>query len=103
MGKKIKSDNALMIIRNQKGFCHAKNQKRFFIIKRNNLALLLKKHGIKRLNKNALKMIEKKLEEKAEIMAELIARKLMLEGRKTLKEEDISSLDKPAEKRVFEI
>lgn len=73
------------------------------LIKRNNLIILLKKNGIKRFNKDALKMLEQKLKEKAEILAELLSRKLMLEGRKTLKEEDVQSLDKNAEERAFEI
>ena len=73
------------------------------LIKRNNLIILLKEHGIKRFNKAALKMLEQKIKEKTEIIVESLSRELILQGRKTLKEEDISSLDKPAEKMAFEI
>lgn len=59
------------------------------LIKKNQLIRLLKTKGIKRFNKKALKKLGRKLEEKAENYAELLARKLMLEGRKTLIEGDI--------------
>jgi len=48
-------------------------------------------------------MLEQKIKEKTEIIVESLSRELILQGRKTLKEEDISSLDKPAEKMAFEI
>ncbi len=59
------------------------------LIKKNKLIQLLKAKGIKRFNRKALEKLGRKLEEKAENYAELLARKLMLEGRKTLIEEDI--------------
>mgnify|MGYP001560858176 FL=1 len=59
------------------------------LVKKNQLIRLLKIKGVKRFNKKALEKLSYELEKKAEDYAELLARKLMLEGRKTLIEKDI--------------
>ncbi len=63
------------------------------IIKRNQLIRILKTKGIKRFNKKALEKLEYLLEKKTEIYAELSARRLMIDGRKTLTEKDVISAE----------
>lgn len=59
------------------------------LIKKNQLVKILKTNGIKRFNKKALEKLGCELEKKVGDYAELLSRKLMLEGRKTLTERDI--------------
>lgn len=59
------------------------------LIKRNQLKGVLKKKGIGRFNEKALDRLEQELEKEAENYAEFLARKPMLDGRKTLMEKDI--------------
>lgn len=66
-----------------------KNSKSNNLIKKNQLIQVLKDKGIKRFNQRALEKLSCELEKKAEDYAELLSRKLMLEGRKTLTERDI--------------
>ena len=75
------------------------------LIKRKQLTKILKKWGIKRFEKKALKAIEKKIIDELKEDSKLMARKLMLEGRKTLTEKDILSViaAKNKEKEEFEI
>lgn len=73
------------------------------LIKRTRLIEMFKKHGIERFNKAALDALERKLEEEAGLFAERLARKLVLEGRKTLKEEDVLVLAKSEEVPRLEI
>ena len=75
------------------------------LIKRNRLTEILKKWGIKRFKKKALKAIEEKIIDELKEDSKLMVRKLMLEGRKTLTEKDILSIvaAKNKEKDEFEI
>ena len=75
------------------------------LIKRNRLTEILKKWGIKRFEKKALKTIEKKIIDELKEDSKLMTRKLMLEGRKTLTEKDILFViaAKNKEKDEFEI
>jgi len=75
------------------------------LIKRNQLTKILKKWGIKRFEKKALRAIEEKIIDELKEDSKLMARKLMLEGRKTLTEKDILFViaAKNKEKEEFEI
>ena len=75
------------------------------LIKRNQLTKILKKWGIKRFEKKALRAIEEKIIDELKEDSKLMTRKLMLEGRKTLTEKDILSViaAKNKEKEEFEI
>ena len=63
---------------------------------------LMKKRDIKRFNKKALWLLEQKLGEDLDKYIEFLARKLMIEGRKTLKEGDIKDLKNALEKKEKE-
>jgi len=75
------------------------------LIKRNQLTKILKKWGIKRFEKKALRAIEEKIIDELKEDSKLMTRKLMLEGRKTLTEKDILFViaAKNKEKEEFEI
>jgi histone H3/H4 len=77
------------------------------LIKRNVAIEILKERGIKRVNSKAIEAFGQKLEEKARIWAEVLERKLIINGRKTLKERDMIEIDlfekKVKEKEEFEI
>ena len=75
------------------------------LIKRNQLTKMLKEWGVKRFKKKALKAIEEKIIDELKEDSKLMARKLMLEGRKTLTEKDILFViaAKNKEKEEFEI
>ena len=75
------------------------------LIKRNQLTKILKKWGIKRFEKKALRAIEEKIIDELKEDSKLMTRKLMLEGRKTLTKKDVLSAiaAKNKEKEEFEI
>jgi len=59
------------------------------LIKRNRLVEILKRGGIKRFEKEALRAIEEKIIDELKEDSKLMVRRLMLEGRKTLIEKDV--------------
>ena len=77
------------------------------LIKRNVALEILKERGIKRANREAIEAFGQKLEDRARVWAEVLERKLMINGRKTLKKEDMLEIDifekKGKEKEEFEI
>ena len=82
-------------------------RKHNLLIKRNVALAILKERGIKRANKEAIETFGQKLEEKVRIWTKVLERKLMINGRKTLKKEDMLEIDlfekKGKEKEEFEI
>ncbi|MEK6823425.1 MAG: hypothetical protein AABY06_00160 [Nanoarchaeota archaeon] len=84
-----------------------KNNKKIVnsLIKRNHLIKILKNAGIKRFNKEALKKLEKELENDAKRYATALARKLLIEGRKTLTKKEIRFImgEKEEKKEEYEI
>lgn len=68
------------------------NKKINTLIKKNQLIKILKKEGIKRFKKGALKSLEQKIMEELKKDSQLMARRLMLEGRKTLTEKDVNAV-----------
>lgn len=81
------------------------NKRDSSLIKRSNVIKLLKKEGIKRFKKEALRVLEKKIIDKLREDSKLMVRRLMLEGRKTLTEKDVIEVmaTKSKEERAFEI
>lgn len=75
------------------------------LIKKNQLIKILKKGGIKRFQKEALKVLEQKIIDELKKDSKLMVRKLMLEGRKTLTKGDVKSITeaKSKEEEEFEI
>ena len=59
------------------------------IIKRNNLLRLIRISGMKRVNPNALKLIEKKIVDDVSYILEILKEEIAVQGRKTIKKEDV--------------
>lgn len=59
------------------------------LIKRKNLLILIKKAGIKRISKDALDLMEQYFKDELNILSNLLREEIMVNGRKTLKKEDI--------------
>ena len=79
-----------------------KNEKKDNILIRRKLVLMLKKAGI-RSNKDSIKSIEKKIANELRKMIEKLKEELAIQGRKTLKKEDIEKIDKEVNKENFEV
>lgn len=81
------------------------NKKDNALIKRKNLILELKKEGIKRVNLKAAIFLEQYLKKYLSDMAKLLKEETLIQGRKTLKKEDVEKiLEKmKGEKKGFEI
>ena len=59
------------------------------LIKRKNLLILIKKAGIKRISKDALDLMEQYFKDELNILSKLLREEIAVNGRKTLKKEDI--------------
>jgi len=75
------------------------------LIKRKKLIILLKEGGIKRFGKEAIWALEKEIISKLKENSKLMARNLLLGGRKTLTKEDVAKVAaaKAKEESNFEI
>ena len=54
-----------------------------------NLLILIKKAGIKRISKDALDLMEQYFKDELNILSKLLREEIAVNGRKTLKKEDI--------------
>jgi histone H3/H4 len=63
------------------------------LIKRRNLALFMKSKGIDRINPIALNLLEKEIESVIEKMAKVLKERMLINGRKTLRKEDMENLE----------
>jgi len=68
------------------------NKKDNTLIKRKNLILELKKEGIKRVNLKAAIFLEQYFKKSLGVMAKLLKEEMLIQGRKTLKKEDIEKI-----------
>jgi histone H3/H4 len=73
------------------------------LIKRKSLIYKLKKSGIDRSNPEALSLLEKNLEDHLDFLLLQLKEHLLTHGKKTLKKEDIKSLQDKKEEEGFEI
>ena len=62
------------------------------LIKRKGLVLMLRKSGIKRVNKQVVCIIENYLIKELNKLIEILKEEMTIRGRKTLKKEDIQKL-----------
>ena len=75
-----------------------KNNKIDNILIRGKLLLELKKAGVKRVNKDALMMLDAYVKENLNKLINILAEELTIKGKKTLKKEDIAELIKKVKK-----
>ena len=75
-----------------------KNNKIDNILIRGKLLLELKKAGVKRVNKDALMMLDAYVKENLNKLINILAEELIIKGKKTLKKEDITELIKKMKK-----
>ena len=62
------------------------------LIKRSNLVLEMKKQGIRRTSKDSILLLEKYLNDFLQDMLKMLKQEIIINGRKTLKKEDISNV-----------
>lgn len=58
------------------------------LIKRSGLILVLNRHGIKRINPEAVVLLEKHLRNNLEVISDLLKQEIDINGRKTARKED---------------
>jgi len=74
------------------------------LIKRKNLIKILNQNGIKRITKDAILTLEKNMEKHLEEILEPLKQETIIQGRKTLKKEDVENvIEKMNEEEEFEI
>lgn len=73
------------------------------LIKRNNLIKLINKEGINRTSPEALIEIEKEIKTNITQIIKKAKENMIVNGRATLKKEDIESFDKIKKEKVWEI
>jgi histone H3/H4 len=73
------------------------------LIKKKSLAILLKERGIKRIKPSAFALIEKEAREEIVMLAEKAKGNMIINGRKTLMDEDIRAALSIRKERTFEI
>ena len=74
------------------------------LIKRKNLIKILNQNGIKRITKDAILTLEKNMEKYLEEILEPLKQETIIQGRKTLKKEDVENvIEKMNEEEEFEI
>ncbi len=69
------------------------------LIKRKNLILRLKNAGIGRVSVEGVLALERVLEKKLEGITEILKEEMIVQGRKTLKKEDVENVVKKIEDR----
>ena len=79
-----------------------KNKEKDNMLIRGKLVLMLKKAGI-RSNKESIKSIEKKIANDIKEMIEKLKEELAVQGRKTLKKEDIEKIYEKTKNENFEV
>ena len=68
------------------------NKKDNILIKRNKLVLMMKKAGIKRINKECFNLIEKDITAYLIKFTETLKEETLINGRETLKKEDVEKV-----------
>ncbi len=73
------------------------------LIKRRNLILQIKKAGIKRISPDAVYLLERELEKNLRNIIEKIKEEIIIQGRKTVKEQDVKNVFSKTKEEFWEI
>lgn len=73
------------------------------LIKRRNLILQIKKAGIKRISPDAVYLLERELEKNLSNIIEKIKEEIIIQGRKTVKEQDVKNVFSKTKEEFWEI
>jgi len=82
-----------------------KSNKDNSLIKRKNLVLMMKKEGIMNISKDSLDLLEGEIERYLESLVVLMKEEMLINGRRTLKKEDVRVVldDRNKKEDVWEV